>query len=355
MHLMTVVGARPQFIKSAPVIRELKKRKWVSSLVHTGQHYDYNMSEIFFQELAIPEPTLNLDVGSGLHGVQTARMLERIEESLITIRPDGLLVYGDTNSTLAGALAAVKIGIPVFHIESGLRSFNRSMPEEHNRVLTDHCSTLLFCPDEIARDQLSKEGVEEGVYVVGDVMLDAYRLGENCAENINIEREFGLGGEYILTTIHRNTNTDVEERITAIVRALGMLNKKIVFPMHPRTKARLNQFGIKMPDNVQIIEPVSYAKMIALQKNAKFIITDSGGVQKEAYWAKVPCITLREETEWVSTVSSGWNILIGKAFEKIPQTIETFNIPRDYENLFGDGQSASLILDIIEKYYHDNQ
>jgi UDP-N-acetylglucosamine 2-epimerase len=329
MKIVTIVGARPQFIKAAPVSRAIrdhnedeKNPRITEVLVHTGQHYDHGMSQIFFDELDISEPNLNLGVGSGTHGWQTGQMLVRIEEVLLTEKPDFVVVYGDTNSTLAGALAAVKLRIPVAHVEAGLRSFNREMPEEHNRVVTDHCSDLLFCPTQRAVDNLAREGVTNGVHLVGDTMYDAVlqcaaiaQKRSTILEDLNLEPK-----TYLLTTIHRPYNTDIPENLQNILSAFAEIGEVIVFPVHPRTRkkiAKLEDRFLHDLTNIKMIEPVGYLDMLVLEENARLILTDSGGMQKEAYFFGVPCITLRPETEWLETVEVGWNVLAGSDTESI--------------------------------------
>ena len=310
--IVTVVGARPQFIKAAAVSRELR-RHFRNVLVHTGQHYDENMSQVFFDELAIPPPAYNLEIGSGGHGAQTGAMLAALEKVLLQEQPDRVLVYGDTNSTLAGALAAVKLHIPVAHVEAGLRSFNRRMPEEINRILADHLADLLFCPSETAVANLAAEGVVNGVRLVGDVMFEALMHAADAARRkSDVLDRFHLGQKaYALATIHRAENTDDPERLGRLVAALRELSRAmpVVFPVHPRTRSRLPDTG--KADHLHLVEPVGYLDMVRLETEAAVILTDSGGVQKEAFWHRVPCVTLREETEWVETVQQGWNVLAG--------------------------------------------
>jgi len=347
MKICSIVGARPQFVKAAVVSRALRKVAR-EVLVHTGQHYDDAMSARFFRELEIPQPDYDLEVGSHSHGVQTGLMLERIEEVLEQEVPDQVLVYGDTNSTLAGAMAAVKLQIPVGHVEAGLRSFNRRMPEEINRVLTDHISSLLFCPTETAVENLRKEGVTDGVCMTGDVMYDALKfyLEKTPAEEV-LER-YGLkSGGYLLLTVHRAESTDDPKRLLAIAKALSDLEEKVFFPAHPRTLKALAENGISLGENVAVADPVGYLEMLALESGARMILTDSGGVQKEAYLVGVPCVTLRDETEWVETVQAGWNILTGADREKIFQTVRAFRPPPARPDLFGDGRAAARIAGLI--------
>ncbi len=354
MKIATVVGARPQFIKMAPVSRELKKAGIEEVIIHTGQHYDYEMNRIFFEQLNIPEPDYYLGVGSGTHGYQTGEMLKRIEEVLMKEEPDLVLVYGDTNSTLAGALAAVKLHIKVAHVEAGLRSFDKRMPEEVNRVLTDHISDLLFAPTKTAVKNLHSEGIREGVYLTGDVMYDAllYNI-EIARKSSNILDELSLKPkEYLLATVHRAENTDSRENLENIIEAFIDSNELIVFPAHPRTKKYLKAYGLmekieKVP-NIILIPPVGYLDMLVLEENARKILTDSGGVQKEAYFLKVPCITLRERTEWVETVEDGWNVLVSTDKEKILKAIQEFEPAGEtYSYRFGDGKASEKIAKII--------
>ncbi len=350
MKIASIVGARPQFIKCAPVSRELRKEH-EEVLVHTGQHYDHGMSEVFFEELAIPKPDYNLGIGSGTHGRQTGAMLGAIEGVLEREKPDVVLVYGDTNSTLAGALAAAKLHIPVAHVEAGLRSFDRRMPEEVNRVLTDHASDLLFCPTKTAVANLAAEGVTEGVFLVGDVMLDAMNYNRGIAEERSrILEDVGVRpGEYLVVTVHRPSNTDDRENMAAILGALEETDRPVVFPVHPRTRKCLVGYGLltKMPENVRVVDPLGYLDMIRLMAHAEKILTDSGGVQKEAYMLGVPCITLRENTEWVETVEAGWNVLVGAGREKIVDAIRHFSPGTRQKSVFGDGNASVLIGKIL--------
>lgn len=328
MKVLTVVGARPQFIKSGPVSKAIRKVA-TEILVHTGQHYDTMMSDIFFWDLVLPKPDYNLEVGSGYPGQQTARMLEGLEEIILKEHPDFVLIYGDTNSTLAGALVGVKLRIPIVHIEAGLRSFNKEMPEEINRIVADHASSLLFCPTQTAVENLQREGIRKGVHLVGDVMFDA--LWENLAlakERSSKLKELNLQGKrYALLTVHRAENTDVAENLCNIIQALEQLENLfdvIVFPVHPRTKKRLYDLGWYPPNHILAIDPVSYLDMLSLEVNAFIILSDSGGVQKEAFWVGVPCLTLRRETEWVETVESGWNVIVGTDSKKIVEACKKF-------------------------------
>ncbi|MGQ9631117.1 MAG: non-hydrolyzing UDP-N-acetylglucosamine 2-epimerase [bacterium] len=351
----TIVGARPQFIKVAPLSREIREA-YREVIIHTGQHYDENMSRIFFDELGIPMPDYNLGVGSASHGRQTGEMLIGIEEVLLKEGPDIVLVYGDTNSTVAGALAACKLHIPVGHVEAGLRSHNRRMPEEINRILTDHASDLLFCPTQTAVDNLRGEGIKRGVYLTGDIMLDALLFNIHLAEEkSHILDSLELRpGEYLLATVHRAENTDSEENLGSIASALLEAGETVIFPVHPRTRKRLGECGllerIGGSRSLRAIDPVGYLDMLVLEKNARAILTDSGGVQKEAYFLKVPCITLRNETEWVETVSDGWNILVGSDKEKILGALKDFSPPAKQTAKFGNGRAGKEIRRIIDRF-----
>jgi len=351
-YILTIVGARPQFIKAAPVSRAVRRRHR-EFLLHTGQHYDQNMSQLFFDEMAIPAPDLNLEIGSGPHGEQTARMLVGIERVLQTEKPDLVMVYGDTNSTIAGALAAAKLNIPVAHVEAGLRSFNRAMPEEINRVLTDRLSDLLFCPTAAAVGHLKKEGIERGVHLTGDVMYDAALHFAALAEtNSRILADLGLDNKsYLLATCHRPQNTDDPAALSAIVSALADCGEMVVFPVHPRTRGFLTSAGldqsIDRARNIRLIEAVGYLDMIQLEKHARLIVTDSGGVQKEAYFYRTPCITLRPETEWVETVADGWNVLVGADRERILSAINNLIPPVLQHDHYGDGRASEAIAEIL--------
>lgn len=349
IKIISILGARPQFIKYAPVSKELRK-KHEEIVVHTGQHYDREMSALFFEELGIPKPDYNLGIGSGTHGQQTGKMLIAIEKVLMKEEPDLVLVYGDVNSTLAGALAAVKMHIKVAHVEAGLRSFDKRMPEEINRVLTDHASDILFCPTNTAVDSLKKEGVVGGVYNVGDVMLDALLHNREVAEKSKILDNLNLKSkQYLVATIHRPSNTDNKENLQNIVDVFSEIEETIVFPVHPRTEKYLRGYELyeKLQKNVKLIEPQGYIDFLKLMAHAKKILTDSGGVQKEAYMLKVPCITLRDNTEWIETVEEGWNVLVGANRERILEMIKEFNPKGKQRNVFGDGKASRRIIEII--------
>lgn len=352
--IATIIGARPQFIKEAPVALALQEN-FKEIIIHTGQHYDRNMSRIFFEDMAIPEPDYNLNIGSGLHGEQTGRMLAGIEEVLIQEKPDYVLVYGDTNSTLAGALAAVKLQIPVGHIEAGLRSFNRSMPEEINRIATDRIADHLFCPTEHSVTLLSKEGMTTNAYLTGDVMYDACQHFLPLSEQkSDIVHTLGLTGkEYLLLTIHRPSNTDDPETFLSILEAVAESPWPVVFPCHPRTKNVMKNHTVQRilskAKHLKIIEPVGFLDMLQLENHALKILTDSGGVQKEAFFLGKPCITLRTETEWVETVKAGYNVITGADSEKIVQAIHSFHPKHKREQYYGDGQAARKIAEQIKK------
>ena len=374
MKIVTVIGARPQIIKAAALSRAIKTHyanKIQEIIVHTGQHYDDNMSQVFFDELGIPRPDYNLHVGSATHGVQTARMTEGIEDILIKEQPDFLVLYGDTNSTLAGAVAAAKIHVPIVHIEAGLRSFNKAMPEEINRIVCDHCSTLLFSPTLAGVENLKREGFpmgNEGPYTIdnpkvfhcGDIMYDNSLHFANIAEKkTDIIQRLGIADKpFILATIHRDNNTDQPVRLNAIFDALLQLSKEanVVLPLHPRTAkllktnlAKEKQEQLFNSPNITILPPISFLEMIALERNAQLVITDSGGVQKEAYFFKKPCIILRPETEWVEIVQTGNAVLADADKSRIMQAWEHFkdNPPTAFPEIFGDGHAAEFMLEQI--------
>lgn len=349
MKIVTVIGARPQFIKAAVVNRDLRERKDVQEIiVHTGQHFDSNMSDVFFDELDIPHPNHHLGIGGGTHGQNTGRMIESIESVLVKEKPDWLLVYGDTDSTLAGALAAVKLHIPVAHVEAGLRSFNRAMPEEINRVLTDHVSLQLFAPTSTAVLNLAAEGVlGSSVHNVGDVMYDAaLYYGEKAEQSSRILEQLALTPKsYVLATLHRQENVDDRIRLASILQGFAASKLPIVMPLHPRTRKRLHEFGLSLPTSVKVIDPLGYLDMVKLEKHAALIATDSGGVQKEAYFHNVPCITLRDETEWVELVELGANRLVGADAEKITASLsDSLNSGNFQETIYGQGDAGSRIV-----------
>lgn len=366
MKLLTIVGARPQFIKAAVVSRAIASYNQSASnrideiLVHTGQHYDLNMSDIFFEEMDIPKPHYNLGVGSGNHGEQTGRMLIELEKLLIKEKPDMVLVYGDTNSTLAGALAASKLHIPIAHVEAGLRSFNRDMPEEINRIFTDHVSDILFCPTDTAVENLKNEGIpskniKSKVIKTGDVMLDAAAYYSKISSDKWLKENNLNAGNFILATVHRAENTDSAERLSNIIDALTKLSDdyyQVVFPMHPRTKniiASNEKIKNKLENSsIKVVQPIGYIDMITAEKNCRLIMTDSGGMQKEAFFHKKLCITLRTETEWVELVDSGWNRLTSLDSDKIIDSVEHMlkvdSSKLAYLDLFGDGRAGEQIV-----------
>jgi UDP-N-acetylglucosamine 2-epimerase len=349
VKIVTIVGARPQFIKAAAVSRKLQERH-EEILVHTGQHYDYEMSGIFFDGLDLPKPKASLGVGSGSHGFQTGAMLRAIEDVLLVERPDCVLVYGDTNSTLAGALAASKLCVPIAHVEAGLRSFNRRMPEEINRVMADHLSDLLLCPSKTAVSNLAAEGISQNVHLVGDVMLDVLnwarqRAGAN--QSAILERFELSKQDYLLATVHRSENTDEVARMSSILSAFNALDEPVVFPVHPRARKIITEMGFQPKPHVRLIDPVGYLDMVALLGYARLILTDSGGLQKEAYWLGVPCLTLRNETEWVETVDAGWNVLVGSEWNKIVDAVHSFSPPDSHPVLYGDGAAAVKCVDLL--------
>lgn len=361
-RVVTVVGARPQFIKAAAVSRAVarhdaeaaEKRPVDEIIVHTGQHYDANMSAVFFEELKIPEPRYNLGVGSGPQGRQTGAMLEGIERILVDEHPDCVLIYGDTNSTLAGALAAVKLHIPVAHVEAGLRSFNRRMPEEINRIVADCVSTLLFCPTRTAVENLAREGITRGVHNVGDVMYDSVLFyAALAAKGSTILSRLSVPPKsYALATIHRAENTDERSRLLELMGGLSSIGWPIIIPLHPRTRKVLDSANVKAGENMRIIDSVSYLDMLSLMQNARVILTDSGGMQKESFFLGVPCITLREETEWVELVDLGANFLAGCDRRRIAEGVAwaaSWVAPRPDVPLYGDGKAAAAIVNVLAR------
>lgn len=351
------MGARPQFIKAAVVSREIRQRGDMKEiLLHTGQHFDANMSDVFFRELDIPKPDYHLNIHGGGHGEMTGKMLAGIEQILTQERPDMVLVYGDTNSTLAGALASAKMKIPVAHVEAGLRSFNRAMPEEINRVLTDHVADILFTPTSVATRQLLNEGIDPAnIHQVGDVMFDAAIFySSNAIQKSDVVGRLGLSRKgYILATLHRAENTDVPDRLSALLHNLNeaAMMLPVILPLHPRTRQAIEKLGgIRLNPSIRIIEPVGYLDMVMLEENARVIVTDSGGVQKEAYFHRVPCLTVRDETEWVELVECGWNKIVGtdatKFFHELQLALND-EPPEWREDLYGSGQSARLIVQAL--------
>jgi len=371
MKLLSIVGVRPQFVKAAMVCAAVERFNQTKSarpirhiLVNTGQHYETAMAEVFFRQLPLPTPDYSLGVGSGTHGAQTGAMLEKIEKVLLKDRPDFVIVYGDTNSTLAGALAAVKLHIPVAHVEAGLRSFNRYMPEEINRIVADQIADVLLCPTHAAIEQLKREGVQQSVYFSGDVMLDAVKTfaaladaSSDALSRLGIEKK-----QYVLATIHRAENTDSLERMSELVEILCSLDEPTIFAIHPRLRAKLErdhqyadfQRRLNAAQKLKIIPPLSYLDMLHLELHAQLILTDSGGVQKEAYFAGTPCLTLREETEWTETLVGGWNGVVGTSPQTVLPLAQSLCAgngasPMEQPQLsaFGDGKAAERILEIL--------
>lgn len=359
IRIITIVGARPQFVKAAMLSRAISMRNkegmsFEEKLIHTGQHYDENMSRVFFHEMGILKPTWQLHCGNHTHGAMTGQMLMDIEKILIDNQPDYVLVYGDTNSTLAGALAASKLHIPVVHVEAGLRSFNKAMPEEINRILTDHVSSILCCPTQTAVQNLHKENITKGVYHVGDIMYDAALLfGKEAEQRSTILQTLGVSPkEFLLCTVHRAENTDSQERLCQIAQAWTEIaaSERIVIPLHPRTRIYLEKYNLlatlQQQLNILFTDPLGFLDMVMLERNARIILTDSGGIQKEAYFHKTPCITLREETEWTETIESGWNQLAGFHAKDIIKCLSTSNDRKEIQE-YGDGNTAQKILDLL--------
>jgi UDP-N-acetylglucosamine 2-epimerase len=372
--LLSIVGVRPQFVKAAMLCSSIERWNQACApedrvqhlLLNTGQHYDFEMAEIFFRQLPLPQPDFHLNVGSGSHGAQTGAMLQKIEEVLLREHPDYVIVYGDTNSTLAGALAAVKLHIPVAHVESGLRSFNRRMPEEINRITADHVSDLLLCPTLSAVQQLRDEGITENAFFTGDVMLDAVRaFAPIAAEHSRVMEELRIvPNRFVLATIHRAENTDSRERLEQLVETLCRLSKPTIFAVHPRLRMKLQQdpslqlsrLRLESASHLQMVSPLPYLDMLALEANARLVLTDSGGVQKEAYFLSTPCITLRDETEWTETLLDGWNTIAGTSPDSILPLVENFwsreeSLPGVKPQLaaFGDGKASDRILDLLQE------
>ncbi len=353
MKIVSVVGARPQFVKAFPVSDALRDEH-EEVLIHTGQHYDDEMSDVFFEELPIPEPDVNLGVGSQTHAKQTAAMLEGLDDIVSECTPDVVLVYGDTNSTLAGALVGAKRDVVVAHVEAGLRSYNRDMPEEINRVLTDHCSDVLFVPSESAVETLANEGITRGVYNTGDVMYDSLlAVRERARECSSIVDDLDLTeGKYVLATVHRAANTDNPDRLEAILAGLSNAPAPVVFPAHPRTVEALESrsFDRTLPSNVELIDPVGYLDFVRLLDGAERVATDSGGIQKEAFYLETPCVTLRDETEWTETVACGWNDLVGADQTAIKRALTREFEPSTDETPYGDGNAAARIVAALESF-----
>ena len=352
MKICTVIGARPQFIKAAAVSSAIARNKEISEIIiHTGQHYDPDMSDIFFSQLGIPKEKYNLNIGSGNHGDQTGRMLAEIENVLIEETPDRVLVYGDTNSTVAAALAAIKLHIPTAHVEAGMRSFNRKMPEEINRVVSDHISDINFCSTQSAVKNLENEGRGHTAILVGDVMYDcALNFSSAAEKNCDPFGKFGIKkGDYVLMTCHRPANTDSRENLSSIVRAANDISETcpVLYPIHPRTKKYIADYGLSFSRNVKAVPPLSYFDMLLAERHAKLILTDSGGIQKEAFFYQVPCVTMREETEWIKTVDMGWNVITGADYGKIMSSANTFFSklpPPPGKKPYGNGDAAEKIV-----------
>ncbi|HVO77794.1 MAG TPA: UDP-N-acetylglucosamine 2-epimerase (non-hydrolyzing) [Methanomassiliicoccales archaeon] len=359
MRIVCIVGARPQFIKLAPLSQELKKSH-ECIVVHTGQHYDYEMSQVFFDELAIPKPDYNLGIGSGTHAQQTGRMLEAIEDVLVKVHPDLTVVFGDTNSTLAGALAAAKLHMRTAHVEAGLRSYDRSMPEEINRVLTDHLSALLFAPTSRAVRNLRLEGIREGVHNLGDVMVDALEAAKPIARQKSrvLERLDLVEKSYVAMTMHRPANTDDPKNLRSILTAVGESRETVVFPVHPRTRKAIDQFGLatRLPENIKMIEPLGYLDMLRLTMSAKAMVTDSGGIQKEAFLLGTRCITLRDTTEWPETLVSGMNVLVGADATHIVESLRGMPKGRSPRSMpFGRVGASVRIAALLNKLHAESK
>lgn len=350
-RILTVIGARPQFVKAAVVSRAIAGHDSLDEVViHTGQHFDANMSDIFFEELGIATPSYNLGIGGGSHGQNTGRAIEAIEKVLLSERPQMVVVYGDTDSTIAGALAAAKLHIPVAHVEAGLRSYNKRMPEEINRILTDHLASLLFVPSVAASKNLEREGIAgDGVRNVGDVMFDAVKtFSAVAAEKSNVIERFGLrDSKYVLATIHRQENTDDRARLSEILDGLSASPTIVILPLHPRTRNRIAEFGIQVSPRLRFTDPVGYLDMLMLERSARLVATDSGGVQKEAYFAGVPCITLRSETEWLELVEIGANRVVGTTAKSIAQALSEPVPSISRSDIYGDGTASVLIADAL--------
>lgn len=355
IKLLTVVGARPQFIKASALSSEvLKHDLFEEVIIHTGQHFDTEMSDIFFNELGIPKPKFNLGVGGGSHGENTGKMIIELEKVFITEQPSAVVLYGDTDSTLAGAIAASKLHIPVVHIEAGLRSFNKRMPEEINRILTDHVSSILFTPSASSQEQLLAEGVSsENICISGDIMFDAtLKFGRIAKQQASkeVRMQVDNNSKYALLTLHRAENVDYKERFESILNNISLVEFPVLFPIHPRTANRLEQFNLNLPTNVVRLDPVGYFSMLYLEKNSSVILTDSGGVQKEAFFSKVPCVTLRDETEWVELIDLGVNFIVGDNMTKFTTAISKIeHIDKSVysENIYGNGTSSLKILNFI--------
>lgn len=352
MKVLSLVGARPQFIKAFPISRALASGPHDEVLVHTGQHYDSGLSDVFFEELGLPEPDYHLGVGSGSHGYQTGRIMADLGPVVEAEAPDALLVYGDTNSTLAGALVGAKTDPLLGHVEAGLRSGNWSMPEETNRVLTDHCADLLFAPTERAVDNLSTEGLGDRTHETGDVMFDALNAvsGRSGSGGGDLDDLDLSETDYVVATIHRVSNTENRQRLESIIDGLASISQPVVFPMHPRTRSALQSHGLweRAWVQLEVIDPVGYLTFIDLVEGARRVVTDSGGVQKEAFYLDTPCVTVRDETEWVETVDCGWNTLVDADESSIRRAVDNGLVPEAKPDLYGGGRAARAIVDTLE-------
>jgi UDP-N-acetylglucosamine 2-epimerase len=365
MRIAIIVGTRPQIIKTAPVIQDALKQRLELEIIHTGQHYDYRLSQVFFEEFELPDPKVNLEVGSGSHAYQTGEIMLRLEKYLLQNAYSLVLIPGDTNSALAGALTSVKLGIPVAHIEAGARCYDMRMAEEINRRLIDHCSQMLFAPTPNCKKNLEKESVTGEIYVTGDTMYDVFLKFEDKADSSDILERLELSDkEYGLLTLHRAENVDDPIRLKSILKGIQEAKTEIIFPIHPRTANRLREFNIPLnQSNIKPIEPVGYIDMLKLLKHAKLVLTDSGGLQKEAFWSKTPCITLRDSTEWLETVEAGVNQIVGAEPNRIAQAIK--EVEEKYEDIkekftnttnpFGDGQAARRIVEAIRSFIHNSK
>jgi UDP-N-acetylglucosamine 2-epimerase (non-hydrolysing) len=352
VKVAVVLGTRPEIIKLAPVIKELERSGIDFFILHTGQHYTYSMDRVFFEQLELPDPKYNLEAGSGTHAEQTARMLVGIEQVLVKEQPDVVVVQGDTNTALAGALAAAKLQVSVAHVEAGLRSFDVRMPEEINRTIVDHVSTLLFAPTQVSRKNLEREGITEGVYVTGNTIVDAVQRYAPLVDGAELPVD--PPSEYALLTLHRQENVDNPQRLANALKGVGMVAEKlglpVLFPAHPRTRVRMSEFGIKAPEGVAVLEPLGYFQFLKLLKSAKVVLTDSGGVQEEACTLKVPCVTLRHTTERPETVYVGANAIAGLTPERVlEKTLEMVSRPRSWPNPLGDGRAAEKIVNILRE------
>ena len=349
MSILSIVGARPQFIKLAPLSKAIRKEHQ-EIILHTGQHFDRNMSDDFFNELGIVQPDVNLNIHSGHHGEQTGRMLAAIENHLLRFKPDLILIFGDTNSTLAGALVCSKLHIPTIHIEAGLRSFNREMPEEINRIVSDHTSDFLFAPTQTAMQNLEREGLSERAFLTGDIMVDALMDNIERADQVSsiLETKGLVAEKYYLVTLHRPYNVDDPVKLNKLLTKFSKIGGQVIFPVHPRTRKVMDDHSMVIPENVLLSEPVGYFDFIKLESCSMKIITDSGGIQKEAYLLKKPCITIRPETEWIETVKQGWNVLVDVDSDDFVNTIETFNPSQKQNDLFGKNVAQKMFDKIQE-------